>query len=109
MIRLRAVSKRWAHGAAWAIENLDLTIERGEWLALIGGSGSGKTTTLRLINRLVEADQGTVEVDGRDVRDVAPEVLRRGMGYVLQSIGLFPHWTVRENVGVVPRLLGWSD
>jgi len=108
MIRLCAVSKRWANGGEWAIRELDLTVARGEWLALIGGSGSGKTTTLRLINGLVDPDEGTVEVEGRNVRDVRPEELRRGMGYVLQSIGLLPHWTVRENVGTVPHLLGWS-
>ncbi len=109
MIRLRAVSKRWADGGTWALQDLDLAIARGEWLALIGGSGSGKTTTLRLINRLVDPDEGTVEVDGRNVRDGAPEKVRRGMGYVLQSIGLLPHWTIRENVGTVPRLLGWPE
>jgi osmoprotectant transport system ATP-binding protein len=108
MIRLNGVSKRWADGT-WAIRDLDLVVARGEWLALIGGSGSGKTTTLRLINRLVDPDEGTVEIDGRNVRDAPPEELRRGIGYVLQSIGLLPHWTVRENVGTVPRLLGWSD
>ncbi len=90
------------------VSGLDLQVEDGEWLALIGASGSGKTTSLKMINRLVEPTRGRIFVGGRDVATIPPEELRRGIGYVLQAIGLFPHWTVAENVGAVPRLLGWD-
>jgi osmoprotectant transport system ATP-binding protein len=90
------------------VRAVDLQVARGEFLALIGESGSGKTTLLRLINRLIEPTAGAVSIDGRDAAGVPPEVLRRGIGYVLQAGGIFPHWTVGENVGAVPRLLGWE-
>jgi osmoprotectant transport system ATP-binding protein len=108
VIRFRAVSKRWAPDRPWALRHLDLEIADGEWLALIGASGGGKSTTLKLVNRMVEATEGVVEVRGRDVHAVPPEELRRGIGYVPQALGLLPHWTVGENVGIVPRLLGWA-
>jgi osmoprotectant transport system ATP-binding protein len=104
MIELRGVGKRY--GATWAVRGVSLTVSRGEWTTLIGGSGSGKTTTLRTINRLVAPTEGEVQVDGRDVASIPGDQLRRGMGYVMQAHGLFPHWTVAENIGVVPRLLG---
>ncbi len=107
MIRIEGLGKRFDDGR-WAVRDVDLQVESGAWLALIGASGSGKTTTLRAVNRMVEPTEGRVEVDGRDVASVPPEVLRRGIGYVMQAVGLFPHWTVGENVAVVPRLLGWA-
>jgi osmoprotectant transport system ATP-binding protein len=105
MITLHQVSK--AFGAIRAVDKVSLQIKKGEFTVLIGASGSGKSTLLRLINRLVEADSGRIEVLGADIRNLRPEDLRRRMGYVIQSIGLFPHWTVAKNIATVPRLLGW--
>ncbi|HAE21507.1 MAG TPA: hypothetical protein DCG47_04170 [Spirochaetaceae bacterium] len=104
MIEYRGISKRY--GDAWALKNIDLDIERGTLTALIGPSGSGKTTCLRMLNRLVEPDEGSIRYDGRTLRSFKPEALRRGMGYVIQNVGLFPHLTVLENICTVPRLLG---
>ncbi|MBL8741231.1 MAG: ABC transporter ATP-binding protein [Myxococcales bacterium] len=106
MIELAALTKRYDERAA--VDGVSLTVERGEVLALLGGSGSGKTTTLKMINRLIEPTSGTVRVDGRDTREQPAHELRRSIGYVLQEIGLFPHMTVAENVGITPRLLGWD-
>ncbi len=105
-IRLLGAGKRL--GERWAVRDVDLEAAAGETLVLIGGSGSGKTTTLRLVNRLLDADAGRIEVLGRDVRERDPAELRRGIGYVIQEVGLFPHYTVRRNAGVVPELLGWE-
>ncbi len=105
MIRFEHVGKDYA---GWtAIEDLSLTVEKGEFCVLIGPSGSGKTTTLKMINRLIEHDRGRILFEGAEIRSFAPEELRRRMGYAIQSIGLFPHWTVEENIGAVPKLLGW--
>lgn len=105
-IELSGVSKRY--GVQMALDGVDLRIGAGEFVALVGGSGSGKTTLLKTINRLVRPDAGTVTVGGRDVSGIQPHLLRRGIGYVFQEVGLFPHLTVAENIGVTPRLLGWS-
>jgi len=105
MIELREVSRRF--GDAVAVDRLSLTIASGELLVLLGGSGSGKTTTLKMINRLIEPSAGDVLVDGRSVRDVEPHALRRRIGYCFQQVGLFPHMTVAGNVAITPRLLGW--
>ena len=105
MIELRQVVKSF--GATRAVDGVSLNIAPGSLTALIGASGSGKSTLLRLINRLIEADSGDILIDGADVRSGPPEALRRRIGYVIQSIGLFPHWTVARNIGAVPRLLGW--
>jgi osmoprotectant transport system ATP-binding protein len=106
VIELRGVSKRF--GARAAVDGLSLAVPRGECLVLVGGSGSGKTTTLKMVNRLVEPDAGQVLVDGVDVRARAPHELRRGIGYAFQQVGLFPHLRVGENVGVTLELLGWD-
>ena len=90
------------------IDDLSLTIARGEFAVLIGASGSGKSTTLRMINRLVEHDRGRILIAGEQIRSFQPEALRRRMGYAIQSIGLFPHWTVAQNIATVPTLLKWS-
>ena len=105
-IELDAVSKRW--GDAVAVDALSLRVESGSLLALVGGSGCGKTTTLRMVNRLIEPDAGTIRIAGADVRDEPAPLLRRRIGYCFQQIGLFPHLTVAENVASTPRLLGWE-
>ncbi len=106
MIRLENVTKRFSEKTA--VAGLTLEVPEGEVCVLIGPSGCGKTTTLRMVNRLIEPTSGRILINGRDVMSMRPEELRRGLGYVIQSIGLFPHLTVAENIGVVPRLLGWE-
>src|SRR5687768_17104477 len=91
------------------INDLNLTVERGETLVLLGESGCGKTTTLRLVNRLLEPTGGQVFVEGRDTREWDAIELRRRTGYVIQDAGLFPHFTVERNVGLVPTLEGWEE
>jgi osmoprotectant transport system ATP-binding protein len=91
------------------LDGFSLSVAKGETVALVGPSGSGKTTALKLANRLVDADAGTVRVLGRAASEIDPVALRRRVGYVIQEGGLFPHWTVRENVETVPRLLGWTE
>ena len=105
MIQLHQVGKSF--GAVTAVDDVSLTIARGELVVLIGASGSGKSTLLKIINRLVEHDRGRVLFLGAEIRSFKPEHLRRRMGYAIQSIGLFPHWTVARNVATVPELLGW--
>jgi osmoprotectant transport system ATP-binding protein len=107
MIALEGVSFAYAGAAEPAVRDQSLAIPKGAFFVLIGESGCGKTTTLHLINRLLEPDQGCVVVDGVDVRSVDPVILRRGMGFIFQAIGLFPHLSVAENVGITPKLLGW--
>jgi len=106
MIETVALTKRY--GQAVAVDGLSLRVDAGELLVLLGGSGSGKTTTLKMVNRLIEPTAGQVLVDGQDVRNVAPHDLRRRIGYVFQRIGLFPQMTVGENVGITLTLLGWD-
>jgi osmoprotectant transport system ATP-binding protein len=106
-IRLEGVSKVFADGTVGVAE-LDLTFAAGELTVLVGPSGCGKTTTMKMINRLIEPTTGRILLGGEDVTRVDPDRLRRRIGYVIQSIGLFPHQTVRANVGTVPRLLGWD-
>src|SRR5213080_1667230 len=107
VIRLENVSKHFAAGSN-AVRNLTLEIPDGQTCVLIGPSGCGKTTTLRMINRLLDPDSGRILVDGVDTHGVDPAALRLKMGYVLQQTGLFPHMTVGDNVGTVPRLWKWN-
>jgi osmoprotectant transport system ATP-binding protein len=109
MISLTKVSKSHDGGRTFAVRDVSLHVPEGNLLALVGTAGCGKTTVLEMINRLSEPDKGTVEVDGRDVSKEDPIKLRRKIGYVVQKSGLFPHMTVRENIAVVPRLLGWPE
>lgn len=106
MIELRNVSKRF--GDRVAVDDVSLTVPAGELAILLGPSGCGKTTALRSINRMVRIDSGEVLVGGRPVDGVAPDVLRRQIGYAIQSVGLFPHMDVARNIGTVPRLLKWD-
>ena len=110
MIRLEALTRIYEtpRGAVAAVDGVSFDVDDGEICVLLGPSGCGKTTTLRMINRLVAPTSGKIVIDGRDTDAVDPVELRRGIGYVIQQIGLFPNMTVAENIGVVPRLLGWS-
>lgn len=108
MIRLDGVSKTFTGQPSPAVEKLTFDIKEGEIVVLVGPSGCGKTTTLKMINRLVEATSGTIEVAGRNINDVEPHVLRQSMGYVIQRIGLFPHRRIADNIATVPQLLGWD-
>ncbi|WP_333897504.1 ABC transporter ATP-binding protein [Mixta calida] len=105
MIQFNQVSKYFAGKAA--VDEINLHIAAGEFTVLIGTSGSGKSTTLKMINRLVEHDAGTIQFAGEEIRSFNPQALRRRMGYAIQSIGLFPHWTVEKNIATVPGLLKW--
>ena len=107
MISLSNVSKSFDGGATFAVRDLSLEIADGETLVLLGSSGCGKTTTLKMINQLLEPTSGTIKVDGHDILNLDPVQWRRSIGYVFQGIGLFPHLTVRQNVEIVPRLLRW--
>jgi osmoprotectant transport system ATP-binding protein len=106
LIAWQHVGKSFDGGRVKAVDDVTLEVAQGEFLAVVGGSGSGKTTLLRLTNRLIEADSGTIHVEGEDVRAVDPILLRRRIGYVFQSGGLFPHFSVAENIGITPKLLG---
>ena len=102
------VSKRFPNMSHPALDHVSLTIEEGEFVTVLGTSGGGKTTLIKLINRLHDPDSGTVLVDGVDVQKVNPVQLRRGIGYVIQQTGLFPHMTVRDNIATVPKILKWD-
>ena len=107
-ITFRNVSKRYPGRATTAVTDLSLTVEPGEICVLVGPSGGGKTTAMKMVNRLVEFDSGDVLIDGTSVRELDATALRRRIGYVIQQVGLFPHMTVAGNVATVPRLLGWD-
>lgn len=107
MIRVDHVSKQY--NGKDVVSDVSFEVHRDETLVLLGTSGSGKTTTLKMINRLILADKGKVFIDGKDVERESPETLRRQIGFVLQNIGLFPHYSVEQNISAVPRLLGWDE
>ncbi len=107
MIQIREVTKKF--GEKTAVDKLDLTLEEGTITMLIGPSGCGKTTTLRMINRLIQPTSGDILIKGRSVNDLDPVILRREIGYVIQEVGLFPHYSVYDNIALVPRLLKWDE
>jgi osmoprotectant transport system ATP-binding protein len=107
MIEIDSVTK--CYGERRVVDRLSLTVPAGDFCVLLGSSGCGKSTTLRMINRLIAADSGSIRVAGEDIRSVPAEALRRRIGYAIQSIGLFPHWTVEDNIATVPRLLKWPQ
>ena len=107
MIRFDRVTKQFPDGTT-AVDELDLTAPTGQITVLVGPSGCGKTTSLRMVNRMIEPTSGAIFLDGADVADLKAAELRRGMGYVIQHAGLFPHKTIVDNIGTVPGLLGWS-
>lgn len=109
MIRLEHVSKTFGGAARPAVRDLSFEIKRGTIMTLVGPSGCGKTTTLKMINRIIEPTSGTIWVDGVEATATEPHLLRRSIGYVIQQIGLFPHRTIRQNIGTVPDLLGWDE
>jgi len=106
MIKFDKVSKHF--GGVKAVDGVSFEVEEQENLILLGTSGCGKTTTLKMINRLTEPTKGSIYIDGKNIMEQQPETLRRGIGYVLQNNGLFPHYTVAENIAVVPNLLKWD-
>ncbi|MGQ7249607.1 ABC transporter ATP-binding protein [Halomonas sp. V046] len=105
MIELIHISKRFGDTAA--VDDISLKVESGEFCVVVGTSGCGKSTTLRMINRLIEHSDGEIHIDSQPIRSFREEQLRRRIGYAIQSTGLFPHWTVARNIGLVPRLLKW--
>jgi len=108
VIELRHVTKHYNRGKTIAVNDLSLHVDAGEHLVLLGESGCGKTTTLKMINRLIEPTSGELLVDGTNILHRDPVQLRRSIGYVFQGVGLFPHMTVSQNIAVVPQLLGWT-
>src|SRR5699024_5067106 len=108
LIEFKNVSKIYKGGKK-AVENVNLSFEKGQFICFIGTSGSGKTTTMRMINRMIEPTTGEILVDGENIRKKNPVELRRQIGYVIQNIGLLPHMTIRENITLVPKLLKWSE
>jgi osmoprotectant transport system ATP-binding protein len=106
LIELSNVAKNF--GPTPAVADFSLRIESGAFFVLVGPSGCGKSTVLRMINAMIVPDKGQIEVRGENIRAMEPEKLRRGIGYVIQSAGLFPHWTAADNILAVPRLLKWS-
>src|SRR3954466_9342919 len=106
LIAFAHAAKSFDGGRVKAVDDVSLEVAGGEFLAIVGGSGSGKTTLLRLVNRLIELDAGSIRVEGEDIRGLDPILLRRRIGYVFQSGGLFPHLSVADNIGITPKLLG---
>jgi osmoprotectant transport system ATP-binding protein len=106
MIEVSGLTKRF--NGVVVVEGVSFHVERGELLALVGGSGSGKTTTLKMVSRLLEPSAGSVLIDGERASTVPGHVLRRSIGYAFQRVGLFPHLTIEENIGITPSLLGWA-
>ncbi|MDN5951952.1 MAG: ABC transporter ATP-binding protein [Loigolactobacillus coryniformis] len=109
MVLLKMSHLNKIYGGTKAVDDFNLEIEKGEFICFIGTSGSGKTTTMRMINRMLHQTSGTIEINGEDISKMDPVKLRRKIGYVIQNIGLMPHMTIRDNITLVPRLLKWSE
>jgi osmoprotectant transport system ATP-binding protein len=107
MIELDGVTK--TYGKRPVVDHVSFSVARGEFCAIVGPSGSGKSTSLRLINRLIDLSAGSIRIAGTDITTLPPVILRRRIGYVIQSGGLFPHWTIADNIATVPRLLEWPE
>ena len=108
MIKIKNITKSYDDNII-AVNSINIDIAEGEIFALLGKSGCGKTTTLKMINRLIEYDSGNIYINDREIREIDPITLRRNMGYVIQEIGLFPHLTIEANITVVPKLLKWNS
>lgn len=108
MLEMNNVSKVYKGGKK-AVSDLNITIKQGEFIAFIGTSGSGKTTAMRMINRMIEPTSGTITLNSKNIKELNPVQLRRKIGYVIQQIGLLPHMTIRDNITLVPKLLKWSE
>ncbi|MBB6451588.1 osmoprotectant transport system ATP-binding protein [Salirhabdus euzebyi] len=107
-IEISNVTKKFKQAEYNAVDNVNLTIDEGEFITILGSSGSGKTTLLKIINKLYEPNEGTIKLFGEDIAHVDSVQLRRSIGYVIQQIGLFPHMTIAENVATAPKLLKWN-
>lgn len=107
MIKFEHVSKVYTDGFK-AVDSVSFEVPEGEFLVLIGPSGSGKSTTMKMINRMIPHTNGTISIDGKDITKLNPSELRRNIGYVIQQIGLFPHYTIEKNIAIVPELKGWD-
>lgn len=109
MISIQSLSKSWDEGITYSVKDFNLQVDEGMFVVLLGESGCGKTTTLKMINRLIEPTSGTILLNGENTQEIDPPLLRRRIGYVFQEIGLFPHITIRENISIVPKLLEWPS
>jgi osmoprotectant transport system ATP-binding protein len=108
LIEIDRISKSFDGGRSFAVREASVVVRAGAFVAMVGSSGSGKTTTLKTINRLIEPDSGEIRIEGVPVTDIDGPMLRRRIGYVFQGIGLFPHLRISENIGITPQLLGWT-
>lgn len=108
MLKIKNVSKVY-RGGKKAVNNLNIDIKKGEFIAFIGTSGSGKTTAMRMINRMIDPTKGEILLNGKNIKEINPVQLRRSIGYVIQQIGLLPHMTIRDNITLVPKLLKWTE
>lgn len=107
MLKFEHVSKKYSNGYH-AVKDIDFEVDAGEILVLIGPSGCGKTTTMKMINRLIPNTSGKIYIHGKDISQENPDTLRKNIGYVIQQVGLFPHYTIEDNVGLIPQLKGWE-
>ncbi|KRO04617.1 ABC-type proline glycine betaine transport system, ATPase component [Levilactobacillus paucivorans] len=107
LLSMEHLNKEYPNGKL-AVDDFNLQVDRGEFICFIGTSGSGKTTTMRMINRMLNQTSGTIKINGKDISKMDPVKLRRSIGYVIQNVGLMPHMTIQENIEIVPKLLGWS-